>query len=113
MRLFRERLVNVATVPWQTFPRWQSVARLLIADLAREESSFSVVPLASDTFHLQHLLHLCFIYPSQYQVRPIMFCEAVASFVIQMHTNAHARIYNCRSSLEREALADTTSSAGT
>ena len=36
---------------------WQNVARLLIADLAREGSSFSVVPLASDIFHLQHLVH--------------------------------------------------------
>ena len=40
---------------------WQNVARLLIADLAREGSSFSVVPLASDVFHLQHLLHYFFL----------------------------------------------------
>jgi hypothetical protein len=33
-------------------------------DLAREDSSNFIVPLASDIFHLQHSLHMCFIFLS-------------------------------------------------
>ena len=39
-------------------------------DLPCKGSSFSVVPLVSDLFHLLHLLNICLIPPLQYQNQP-------------------------------------------
>ena len=69
---------------------WQNVASLLMADLAREGSSFSV-PLASDIFHLQHLLHYFSLF-CLLNTKLIVPPWSDNFIVTYMHANACVRI---------------------